>query len=425
MHHAQFAQILLASGSPRRRAMLEGAGISYVVRPQDIDETPVTGEDPEAYALRMAKQKALLALGTLSEDDPPFVLASDTVVTLDGNILGKPKDADDAAHMLRLLSGRAHSVITSFAIASREGLLRLQASHTVVHFRQLSEDEIAAYIATGEPMDKAGAYGIQGAAGLFVQKIEGSYDTVVGLPLCDVCSALTEVGALQGFPYGIAARLRMVQGRIKAAAVAAGRDPREITLIGVSKLQPIEALREAVACGLCNLGENYVQEWRDKAFLMGPGVVWHLIGGLQRNKAKYIDARVALVHSVDSLSLGEALAKAARTSGRRLPILAQINQGAESTKSGVLVEDAAALVQGLAQMEDLDLRGLMTLPPPGAGAADTRPYFAALRKLRDELATPDLPLPELSMGMSADYEAAIAEGATMVRVGSSIFGPRH
>ncbi len=413
------ATLVLASASPRRRALLEGAGIHCIVRPVDIDETPYPSENPKDFVTRMALSKAKAL--NFTEDDPSFALASDTVVTLDGAILGKPHTPERAVAMLRQLSGRTHVVLTAYALRGPDGI---ESGYTAtdVTFRALSDEEIAAYVASGEPLDKAGAYAIQGGARLFVESLHGSYDGVVGLPIAQVCELLVKSGVCKDFPFGVQRRLDVVRSRIREAALAANRNPNEITLVAVSKRQPLEALRSALAAGQVNFGENYVQEWREKAFALGPGVLWHFIGSLQKNKVKFIDPRIALVHSVDSLELGQALARHARSLGYAQSILVEVNLGKEASKGGVSEEDAKALVRALQREEGLDVRGLMILPPPDV--AHVRPFFKQLRELRDELATTDAPLPELSMGTSADYEIAIAEGATLVRVGTSIFGPR-
>ncbi len=413
------ATLVLASASPRRRELLEGAGIHCIVRPVDIDETPYPSENPQDFVMRMAISKAKAL--NFEPEDPPFALASDTVVTVDGEILGKPRNPEHAVKMLHHLSGRSHVVLTAYALRGPSGI-ESGFTATEVTFRKLCDEEIAAYVASGEPLDKAGAYGIQGGARLFVEGIKGSYDGVVGLPIAQVCELLLKAGVYADFPFGVERRLEVVRSRIRNAALSAGRDPNEITLLAVSKRQPLNALRAALACGQINFGENYMQEWREKAFALGCGVIWHFIGSLQKNKVKYLDPRIALVHSVDSLELGQAIAKHARSQNRTQSILVEVNLGDEASKGGVSEQAAKDLVRALQKEEGLDVRGLMILPPPDV--TKVRSYFKRLREIRDELATKEAPLPELSMGTSEDYEIAIQEGATIVRVGTSIFGPR-
>jgi len=370
----------------------------------------------------MALEKLREALGSRRETEPSWVLASDTVVTIDGEILGKPKETQEAEAMLSRLSGRRHQVITAWALGDGKRL-RLEHSSTQVHFRPLSVEEIEQYIASGEPMDKAGAYGIQGGAGRFVEEIQGSYDAVVGLPLAQVCQALVEEGVLPQAPSKLSARLAVLQGRIQVAAQAAGRDHREINLVGVSKRQPLDRLRAALAAGLLNLGESYVQEWQEKAFQLGPGPIWHFIGRLQRNKAKLLGGRIGVVHGLDKLRTAEALGRSAQAASREIPCFVQVNLAGEVQKGGVSAKELPHFLENFKGIQGLMLSGLMIIPPLGS-PAQSRRYFTQLRQLRDELATPAHPLPELSMGMSADFPQAIAEGATLIRVGSALFGPR-
>jgi len=187
--------LVLASASPRRRELLAQAGYSFEVHPAHIPEDPLAGEDPIAYVVRLAREKAQAVYQELTVDSslaaPDLaVLGADTTVTLDNHILGKPEDAADAARMLRLLSGRTHRVITGVALVTAEAV-EVAAEATAVRFLTLSGEEIAAYVATGEPMDKAGAYAIQGLAARWIPRIEGCYFNVVGLPLALV-SALIE-----------------------------------------------------------------------------------------------------------------------------------------------------------------------------------------------------------------------------------------
>ena len=180
--------LVLASASPRRRELLAQAGFIFQVHPAYIPEDPLPGEDPLAYVIRLARQKAQAAFAEIGAPDAA-VLGADTTVTLDNHILGKPEDAADAARMLRLLSGRTHRVITGVALVTASAV-EVAAETTAVRFLTLSDEEIDAYIATGEPMDKAGAYAIQGRAARWIPRIEGDYFNVVGLPLALVSTLL-------------------------------------------------------------------------------------------------------------------------------------------------------------------------------------------------------------------------------------------
>lgn len=183
-------RVVLASSSPRRRELLAMIGIPHEVMPADIDETYLPGEDPPAHAERLAREKAL----RVSEKVPDaVVIAADTIVVVDGDVLGKPRDPDEAATMLRRLSGRSHTVHTAVAVrqASREAF---GTESPLVTFRELDDEHIAAYIATGEPMDKAGAYGIQGYGATLVSRVEGDYFAVMGLPLQRTVALIESLG---------------------------------------------------------------------------------------------------------------------------------------------------------------------------------------------------------------------------------------
>ncbi len=187
------ARLVLASGSPRRREMLDNLGVEFAVRPVDVDESPLDGESPEPYVLRLARAKALAG----APNEREIVLAADTIVALDGDLLGKPRDAADAGRMLERLSGRGHEVLTGVAVAGApdgRAALRAEVERTRVRFAELSPAEIEWYVRSGEPLDKAGAYAIQGLGALFVTRLEGNYSNVVGLPLPLTYRLLTEAG---------------------------------------------------------------------------------------------------------------------------------------------------------------------------------------------------------------------------------------
>jgi PLP dependent protein len=230
-------------------------------------------------------------------------------------------------------------------------------------------------------------------------------------------------------PASIADNLAAVRERIAAAARRAGRAPESVRLLAVSKTQPAAAVLEALAAGQRLFGENRVQEAVAKMDQTGPGPEWHLIGHLQSNKARLVPGRFAAVHSLDSVHLADALQRHAAAAGVRLPVLIQLNWEHEASKSGVSGEaDLRRLVEHLRRdCPALALTGLMTIPPPELGEAETRRAFAAVRALHAGLLVEfglGEGFRELSMGMSHDFEWAIAEGATLVRVGTAIFGAR-
>ncbi len=223
-------------------------------------------------------------------------------------------------------------------------------------------------------------------------------------------------------------RLEKVKDRIKKAAEVCHRDPEMIRLVAVSKTVPVNKVQEAIDAGATILGENYVQEARDKinALRILP-VSWHFIGHLQSNKAKYAVRLFDLIHSVDSLKLARELNKQAQKNGKIQQILVQVNISREETKSGASVDEAIGLVTEIGHLQNLSIKGLMTMPPFFNQPEKVRPFFAALRYLRDRIeskAAPNVSMEELSMGMTGDFEVAIEEGATMVRVGTAIFGER-
>ncbi len=227
----------------------------------------------------------------------------------------------------------------------------------------------------------------------------------------------------------IADRAARVRDQIAAAADRAGRDPAEVTLVAVTKTRPLATVRAAVRAGLRDLGENRVQELVEKSDALpgasdGGDVRWHLIGSLQRNKARDAAARADLFHALDSLRLADALDKRAAEAGRVLPVLVQVNVSGEDAKHGVAPDAAPDLLAAVAERDHLRLDGLMGMAALAEDAADldrvVRPSFQRLRRLFDD--APGLSV--LSMGMSGDFEVAVEEGATHVRVGTALFGPR-
>ena len=219
--------------------------------------------------------------------------------------------------------------------------------------------------------------------------------------------------------------LLKVKERIADAATRVGRDPAQITLIAVSKTVETERIREAIAAGITTFGENYVQEARTKIDEIGQtGLQWHFIGHLQTNKAKYAVRLFDLIHAVDSSKVAKELDKRAAASGKVMDCLIEVNISQEESKFGITSEYTRALAQEMTKLKNISLKGLMTMPPYFDDPEPSRPYFIALRKLQEKIGQDGIPLPELSMGMSTDFEVAIEEGATMVRVGTAIFGER-
>ena len=225
----------------------------------------------------------------------------------------------------------------------------------------------------------------------------------------------------------ISSNIRLIRQRMEVACARSGRDPQSVRLMAVSKTVAPERIRQALDAGITLLGENYVQEAREKIPAIGHVAEWHMIGHLQTNKVKYVVNLFDWIHSVDRLELARELDKRAGQNNRRLNVLIEVNVSGEESKSGIETTQALELVQQVSLLPNINLRGLMTMPPYSDNPENSRPYFQALRKLRDDISAADIPsihMDELSMGMTDDFEVAIEEGATIIRVGRAIFGNR-
>ncbi len=212
-----------------------------------------------------------------------------------------------------------------------------------------------------------------------------------------------------------------------SAARKAGRNPEDVVIVAASKGVGLERLREGLAAGIRVLGESKVQEAMPKVRALGKGAEWHFIGHLQSNKAKYVVGEFQLIHSVDSLELSEEINNRAQKRGITQNVLLEVNVSGESDKFGVLPDEVIGMVKAMTGLTSVSLKGLMTVPPYSENPEDVRPYFRMLRELRDNVLSPGVcpsDFRELSMGMSGDFEVAIEEGATIVRIGTAIFGLR-
>jgi pyridoxal phosphate enzyme (YggS family) len=222
--------------------------------------------------------------------------------------------------------------------------------------------------------------------------------------------------------------LEHIRGRIAAACARSGRDPDSVRLVAVSKTKPAAMIDEAAAAGQIIFGESYVQDFLGKIEEVRSKPEWHFIGALQSNKVKYLRGKVALIHSVDRLSLAREVDRQWGKLGRTVDILLQVNIGGEETKAGTAEEELKNLVRRTAELPNVRIRGLMTLPPFLDDPEEVRPYFRRLRELAEgirKLGIAGVEMEELSMGMSHDFEVAVEEGATLVRVGTAIFGERE
>lgn len=226
----------------------------------------------------------------------------------------------------------------------------------------------------------------------------------------------------------IATNYRRVVEAVTESARRCGRDPQEITIVAAAKTKGVDDIRAVIAAGAQDIGENYVQEAQAKMEAIREPVRWHLIGHLQRNKARIAIRLFTLTHSLDSLELARELNRQGEKLGRAVRTLVEVNLGEEESKSGIKKEALRDLLEGVRPLPFLRVEGLMAIPPYSPNPEDSRPYFRELTRLRQEYASlgvPNVELRELSMGMTDDYPIAIEEGATMVRIGRAIFGERH
>lgn len=222
--------------------------------------------------------------------------------------------------------------------------------------------------------------------------------------------------------------LKEVEKNIMEACKKSGRDRNEVTLIAVSKTKPISMIEEAYETGIREFGENKPQELRDKYQELPKDIHWHMIGHLQRNKVKYVVGNASLIHSVESIRLAEAINQEAEKKDIVMPVLVEVNVAEEESKFGITVSDCETFIREIAKLEHISVQGLMTIAPFVENAEDNRKYFAKLRELSVDIAAKNIDnvsMCNLSMGMTGDYQVAIEEGATMVRVGTGIFGHRN
>ena len=222
-------------------------------------------------------------------------------------------------------------------------------------------------------------------------------------------------------------RIQEIESRIAAACCRCGRDPSEVTLIAVSKTKPALAVTDAYACGIRNFGENKPQEMREKALILPGDIRWHMIGHLQTNKVKYVVGTACMIHSVDSLRLAEEISRTAMKKSIVVPILAEVNLAGEESKFGLKPEKTESFIRQAAALEGITVRGLMTVAPYVENPEENRVWFRELKQLSIDIGKKNIDnvnMCELSMGMTGDFETAIEEGATLIRVGTGIFGMR-
>ena len=436
------SNIVLASTSPRRRALLQSYGVQFLSLAPDVIEEPIPGESARDYVIRNGKLKAQSVCNQFHEQCfGKLVIASDTVVVApNGRILEKPGTIDDAKAMMSELNGQTHEVISSIVIAysgrrptgstdandeahQSHYIVCTEAVSTQVTFGDLPEAWIERYVATDEPYDKAGGYGIQEAAGAFVRRIEGSYSNVVGLPLYETFAILSDLDAVRHF-YGNKSR------KDGMASLA--------TLVAVSKKKHISAIRLAHLFGQRAFGESYAQELESKRNQLQDctGIAWHFIGKLQSNKLAQIARHADVVHSLEDIEKVERLAAECQKIGRKLQVYIKAEVSpltpAASGCSWEKVQSIAERIQSTHAAE-LQLCGFMGMAPLGVGEKETESLFkdfmAQGMALWNQLGIKDRSL-SFSLGMSADSHIAISAAQQLgleppvLRLGSAVFGDR-
>lgn len=437
----QLKKIVLASTSPRRRALLESYGLEFVALAPNVLEQPLPGEAARDYVIRNGKLKALSVCQEHPEEcSGKLVIASDTVVVApDGRILEKPKDMNDARAMINELNGQTHEVISSLVIAysgrlptkQSEGaaeaachkFICTDAVSTKVTFGDLPEAWIESYVRTAEPYDKAGGYGIQEAAGAFVRRIDGSYSNVVGLPLYETLAVLSDLNAVLNY-------FSKADAQIDTHALP--------NVVAVSKKKHIAAIRLAHHFGQCAFGESYVQELETKRNLVKDcaGLTWHFIGKIQSNKLAQIARHSDVVHSIEELDKADRLAAECQKIGRTLDVYikAEVSPLTQAA-SGCSWEQVRAIATRIqaAHPVVLRLRGFMGMAPLGVDENETETLFKRFMtqglSLWKQLGIEDRP-PSFSLGMSGDSHIATRVAKELgleppvLRLGSAIFGDR-
>lgn len=401
-------KIVLASQSPRRAEILKKAGYYFVSFPVFISEIPNENLSLDEQIIDIAKRKALACLDQCPDKNSGnIILASDTMVCLENLAIGKPESEQDAFNTLKKLSGKMHEVKTAIILLDQQ--TKDLVSHietSQVFFKNLADQDIWDYIKTGEPMDKAGSYAIQGLGEKFVEKFVGDYNNVVGLPL----TALEKLFAQKNWNFE-----KSPLSQIKSQ-LASGQN-----LLAVSKLQPVEKIRELANQGQHAFGENYIQEALEKIeALKDLNLEWHLIGPIQKNKVKYLKNNFAYLHAIDSLELAELISKKASEIDHVQNIFIQVNLASEATKAGFDETAVISAWENLTKLSNVKIVGLMTMPPLQNDAADNQVHFKKLKNLANRLK-----IKELSMGTSHDYQVALKEGATWIRIGTVLFGERQ
>ena len=392
-------KIFLASTSPRRKEILQSAGLSFEVLAIKVSEIPTENLMADEKIIQIARQKldAAITLLKSSEKSDFVIICSDTEVVLDEQLLGKPRDHFHAAQTLKKLSGREHQVKTAVCVFDSKSSQILEDIETTnIQFKNLSEQQIQTYVQSGDPMDKAGSYGLQNIEKEFIEKISGAKDNVIGLPLNMTLRLLSS--------------LEIYRSTKQSNAV----------ILAVSKFQPAIKIQRLYRSGQIDFAENYVQEFLAKyEQLKDLPIRWHFIGHLQSNKIKQIVGKVAIIHSVDSVTLAKKIDAACASMGIIQNVLLQVNLSGEQSKGGFSKSNFEASINELRTLKNIHIIGLMTMPPLQNQAEQNNNLFNQLKQLGEQYG-----LHQFSMGTSHDYKVALSAGATFIRIGTALFGER-
>ncbi len=422
-------KLLLASKSPRRYEILSQFGFDFLSHPIEVSEILNKNLNLDEQIQALACQKIQMAKKTSNHLElKNFILISaDTLVVLDGRVLGKPKDADESIRTLGQLSGCEHEVKTAVALFNGEtGELSSFVETTKVWFRELSKDEIQSYVLTGEPLDKAGSYGIQGRGNQFVEKYEGSYWNVVGLPVERLKKKLQELNWLI-----TCYKTQRDVLRENLEIIRRKMNKKNAQLVAISKSKSSEDIFTVYECGQRVFGESYVQEALEKQKELkgrAPDIEWHFVGRLQKNKIKNIVGRFELIHSIDREEVLLELENRVEKRKEKLfkqKILLQVNLAKEENRGGVFVRDLLPLVRRASESTGVQFCGLMCILPDIMSEKIQRDFFRQMKKLGEQVQAFCQSPVILSMGMSRDFELALEEGANMIRLGTGVFGMRR
>lgn len=411
--------LFLASKSPRRTQLLSEAGIDHSPISSEVSEILDKNLNLEDQLRTLATDKAKSALGAikLSKTNGFLVLGADTVAWFEGEILGKPRDFEEACLTLRRLSGKRHTIYTAVSLVEEGGqTLSTFVEATDVVFKTLSDFQIDAYCKTGSPLDKAASYGIQDEYVVqhFIEAIYGSKTNVIGLPMERLQAELQRLNFLKWDKV-----TESYRGFLDSIGSKA-------SLVAVSKLQPLEKILHLYQLGQRQFGENYVQELLLKKQQTShlQDIHWHLIGPLQSNKVKDVVGSVELIQSVDRASLADKISALAVSKGLKQSVLMQVNYFAEPSKAGYSLDQLQEEWSRLGKLPGLSLEGVMVMPPLFESPEQAK--LAASGAIADlKLRIPELQSRIVSYGTSADFKESIEAGSTMVRIGTSLFGERN